>query len=946
MSESVSDVGAEDADCMAPDVESDSGSDAAKGHHIRYTLEELMTLGELPLSRRRPECYDDTPPPSNAIRIPWRRPADPPRPEDDKLTRLDKRRERVRKFQEIVLSPQRRSFNMGCHMPPPPSQPAAPLVPAFGRDRDGGRDRRIGSGRIVTRDVSWDYKPPDSSETESSYSYRNGAPTYMPPRPERDNSATRDEWMERRPFPQRNSTSSFDSNRGRGGAVRRGYRDFEAEPEWFSSGPTSQFDTIELKGFEEAAQASEEQQPQQPQAPSQPPQEEVEVKTEEVPSKAATPPPDTNNNAPAEKDVAREFNFDEYFHLDADFLSDHTRPPDGAGSRFSQWFSRRSPDAMPQAVAAADVFDSRRSSIIDELENIMNDSLSPEPSDGNSNKYFTPISPANGGGEVPKSVMDFLHTANMGSTTGLPPGPPPVKHNPQKILNVKEIEASMRECGFPERPPQPPPQGRPPQRPPMRFEAAPAQPKEKPEMDVFRKFVANMPNEQLVGGKGPPAPPPDDKAKKQFNAGPRGGRTTASTYLELVQKVIYHGATQTNRQELLNTPEAREFLRGLVRGELSIHNLLRHLRVAMPGREQEIIVAVLWHFDKTSRAEVAAQLMQQPPPPRPIIQQQQPHSPNLAPDPAPHLTVFPAATQPPPTGVAPKLSVSPLPNAMPQRIPSPRELQFHTQSIMQNALIRKKLEEQLENYRKRQEMAQQQMAPEQASPARRLKPQHQAAPSPTPLAFTPTSVLRKMTADKDMEPPQVKDTARMVAPSVQVPKGRAIVKGGQQMMYASNIEMQQMQQYQAQQQQQQQQRPRATPPIPPQMGMAPGGGAFANFAQQHFMQQQRPQRPPRHQFDFMRAAPRPPGDIHPRPRDDQQQPPHAFCPFPGDQRSMLNFGRDGNMSPTSNQLARWFSPELLAQASAGKLPSLGVGQALSLEEFERNIQHSSTTVHN
>lgn len=56
-------------------------------------------------------------------------------------------------------------------------------------------------------------------------------------------------------------------------------------------------------------------------------------------------------------------------------------------------------------------------------------------------------------------------------------------------------------------------------------------------------------------------------------------------------------------------------------------------------------------------------------------------------------------------------------------------------------------------------------------------------------------------------------------------------------------------------------------------------------------------------------------------------------------------GREGALSPTSNQLARWFSPELLAQASAGKLPSLNIGQALSLEEFERNMQHSST-VHN
>lgn len=45
-------------------------------------------------------------------------------------------------------------------------------------------------------------------------------------------------------------------------------------------------------------------------------------------------------------------------------------------------------------------------------------------------------------------------------------------------------------------------------------------------------------------------------------------------------------------------------------------------------------------------------------------------------------------------------------SGIPQRIPSPRELQYHTQSIMQNALIRKKLEEQRENYRKRQEQEQ------------------------------------------------------------------------------------------------------------------------------------------------------------------------------------------------------------------------------------------------
>lgn len=74
---------------------------------------------------------------------------------------------------------------------------------------------------------------------------------------------------------------------------------------------------------------------------------------------------------------------------------------------------------------------------------------------------------------------------------------------------------------------------------------------------------------------------------------------------------------------------------------------------------------------------------------------------------------------------------------MQQRIPSPRELQAHTQGIMQRALIKKKLEEQQENFRRKQEQQQQNSPSSNAggtSPAKHLS-------SPTPLAFTPTSVI-------------------------------------------------------------------------------------------------------------------------------------------------------------------------------------------------------------
>lgn len=129
---------------------------------------------------------------------------------------------------------------------------------------------------------------------------------------------------------------------------------------------------------------------------------------------------------------------------------------------------------------------------------------------------------------------------------------------------------------------------------------------------------------------------------------------------------------------------------------------------------------------------------------------------------------------------------------MPQRIPSPRELQYHTQSIMQNALIRKKLEEQRENYRKRQEqekqenakknqheqsaplsssdgvpnpdqvvttaapsMNQEEKVPQLESPTKKAPiaqiQQRQHAPSPSIFTLTPTSVLRKMTAEKESD---------------------------------------------------------------------------------------------------------------------------------------------------------------------------------------------------
>lgn len=83
---------------------------------------------------------------------------------------------------------------------------------------------------------------------------------------------------------------------------------------------------------------------------------------------------------------------------------------------------------------------------------------------------------------------------------------------------------------------------------------------------------------------------------------------------------------------------------------------------------------------------------------------------------------------------------------------------MHTQAIMQNAIFKKKLEVEQHEQRRRQEMHKQhelesssQQHQQQLNASMTQQVQHSARHinSPTPLAFTPTSVLRKMTAEKE-----------------------------------------------------------------------------------------------------------------------------------------------------------------------------------------------------
>ncbi|KAH9489343.1 hypothetical protein Btru_051681 [Bulinus truncatus] len=203
----------------------------------------------------------------------------------------------------IVLSPQRRSFGTGCHVQTPMSHIHQLTLPERDRDeskndrdrerdRDRDRDRpsrRIGSGRIqIDRENSRDFSglrdrfdDRDIRERDRDYNWsrdRDRDRDWDRDVRDRERDLRDSEWdrdkerrFERtdrfrrvsdREFPERDRRDRDRDFRDRGDRADRdrGYdrsaprrRNFgreEKEPEWFTGGPTSQNDTIELRGFE------------------------------------------------------------------------------------------------------------------------------------------------------------------------------------------------------------------------------------------------------------------------------------------------------------------------------------------------------------------------------------------------------------------------------------------------------------------------------------------------------------------------------------------------------------------------------------------------------------------------------------------------------------------------------------------------------------------------
>ncbi|XP_063987949.1 eukaryotic translation initiation factor 4E transporter-like isoform X8 [Diachasmimorpha longicaudata] len=1036
----------------------------------QYTREELMEVKLLPLSKRRPKCLDLVHNKCliSSSRGTWdperwhmdRKRSETPPEEDQRRNDLpiepNKRRsgdprERLRKEQDgIVLSPQRRSFNSGCFVnttQPPPRRPESPIHKPEVPHREPVR--RIGSGRLLNRDM-WDFR----SETEkleperTDFAFRNtgNAPREVGREPMRDRDNNRDRDMrderndrfERRSFGRdfgdrenrdRSDRHPMDRDKDRrerkfGTDRRRTYSNEPREPEepeWFSGGPVSQHDTIELRGFDDIPEEKTVKSKKAPSpkkrgkkandkdeksesttsagpkgrstptvmdqpinpvhAPHSPISEQDELpsngkKMHESSESGNTEPSDINDRSEGKSRDGEhlEFNLDDFLKSDnlpgvSGLLTNGVEADAGSGSRFSQWFKRESP-----------VLDSRRESIQDELlNNLLNDITEPNiqvPSVNESNAYFTPISPANqtgGNAATGTKLLEMLQRGNKPSQNGQGDGGnimgmmknasiKEMEVSGKVMHSLEELEARMRGGVHP-----------PSQIEPLRVN------KTDEDMSAFKKLLAQVSGGQAVpaangpiapkhitqpitlmqllknqpglGGPPPHQPPmPEQQHPPSFNhvgpLGPAQHPHQAQMQHENLMKVLriqqQQQAQQQKRQqqtdmlsmmmgsqrmvgvspvpqdmqmlvnnaqstrELLQRPEAQAIIQGLQQGEITKQHLMQQIQnPATQHRHREILVHILKMYGNTTPRTVS------------------PHA-------------------------APTVSHDPMLQQLlyqQQRVPSP----MNNGNTEVSKLAAQSQASQMQQMQSAVQLLTQGLSRQPQQGTVRPQPNQQPTWSNQPVKPHPV--------------------------------GRPIVKGvtATQFPYGGPSNFQsQPPQSQLQQQpppvssvQQQNQSLRPTPgiygnparskytmptslppPNVPQYNVSPNSvisqrtNIMNNQSKQQLVQthfanilQQQQQRNVNSQVQLVLNQNYNSNRTDGRIMRPQQQP--MNIPI-GRQSSPGSNG--GSLSPTSNQLARWFSPELLAKARAGKLPELGQTNVLSLEELER-LQQASATVH-
>ncbi|KAH1011176.1 hypothetical protein HUJ04_000599 [Dendroctonus ponderosae] len=1046
---------------------------------IKYSKEDLLEIGKSPLSKAKPDFLD---PNEVCVSIldpdKWnleRKKSDTPdtgsksNENGETRRRSGDPRERIRKENDgIVLSPQRRSFNSGCFVPAnkePLGGKTEPPSHLIGVRDIPSTTRRIGSGRIM-RD--WPENEKDLSEPDfnftrgASHSRNNEREDKFGDRGMREEN----KFGERRSFGRGEMDNSKDKEGRRNtrySESRRRYADKEDEPEWFSSGPISQNDTIELRGFDESEKLGKKKQPSRLKRAKEwskkkestivEDKEKIDPKERSTPNHIETTSKELKENGeepkrqptsqPSQKhadskqqssQADHSFDFDEFLkgeNIPELLTNGEVNETDKTTSRFSRWFKKESPNKELGGEASRKSSIQEDNHIIKDLLKDINESSSipmsvRTPMD--SNIYFTPISPAgNSRGALENMIGDKSRSAgNVGQSINImdilarsrqqsqqPEGWSNKNQAPSmgsgKILSLDELESKIRPNSEhsvnvqQKQPPQKPDEemtanfkrlmlSHSQQQDEARMAAAQAAAANHHLLSAFHSHQPQVHNDLALKLQQAQL---QQKQMEMLVSGKLMSAGTAPTAAHMRASPLLEISAQQSR-ELLSRPEAQAILQGLKRGEITIQHLYQQIaNPALQPRHRDMLVTILTLHGNSASYGPSPRVLSPAPVPHHLYAPQQPGQMQQQ-----QLRVSPL--QPNAYCVSPIMATSPNHLAVPaihQRIPSPRELQLHTQNILHRALIKKKLEEQTENFRKKQELQR------GASPNSRNIQSGKGVSSPTPLAFTPTSVLRKMTADKDegKENKAVTDNVK--------PQGRAVTgmrqqpqvtvnnqqwnqafpmkQAGRPIVKANNYQSQTPDQFFAQLAAQQQPLPQQRTyqavsnaahrkPIIGQQYSVQGsqyGQSQPQYSHpnnpQTFQQPTAQQLRAQHQHRPSNPVTQQPANVQGQQNQTSQNQPNSQSAtsqkqhgnpqpigYPAAQQGTAAWQQFLNstaqpqntrpsttstgLSPsTTDQLTRWFSPDLLERARGGELPS--TANLARLEEIERQ---AAPTVHN
>ncbi|XP_053442862.1 eukaryotic translation initiation factor 4E transporter isoform X6 [Nycticebus coucang] len=421
---------------------------ASKCPH-RYTKEELLDIKERPHSKQRPSClsekYD-----SDGVWDPekWHASLYPASGRSSPVENLKKEldsdrpslvrrivdpRERVKEDDlDVVLSPQRRSFGGGCHVTAAVSsrRSGSPLE----KDGDGLRllgGRRIGSGRIISaRTFEKDHRLGDKDLRDL-----------------RDRDRERD-------YKDKRFRREFGDSKRVFGERRRNDSYTEEEPEWFSGGPTSQSETIELTGFDDKILEEDHKGRKRTRRRTASVKEGIVecnggVAEEDEGEVILVQEPAADQEVPRDAVLPEQspgdFDFNEFFNLDkvpclASMIEDVLGEGSVSASRFSRWFSNPSRSGSRSSSLGSTPHEE-----LERLAGLEQAILSPGQNSGN---YFAPI-PLEDHAENKVDILEMLQKAKV----DLKPLLSSLSANKEKlkesshsgvVLSVEEVEAGLK----------------------------------------------------------------------------------------------------------------------------------------------------------------------------------------------------------------------------------------------------------------------------------------------------------------------------------------------------------------------------------------------------------------------------------------------------------------------------------------------------------------------